>query len=309
MPVQRAGHGTIIPYRGDLKTSIILLIVQALKWECPTTDDVAQQDTARPTTSTSRLTEEDKELDRILSMLQEVCYNEEAGRTKSMKPEYCRPLLGVPEDASLEHITKRFRRLSLLLHPDKCSDERGEEAFIAVKDAFEQIKLLATAPQEEPRWSGVFDEADNKWQQQQNAFFSRRSRGDHQGQEGEEKQRQDDKKQEDARPHATPSPCDAPWYNGNGEGVWQSQGNGQQGDHEYRKGNFDDVIAQFQSEQPGTTWQNTSADGQQAAEGNFDNFTAHFEETRTTWGSFADDTRWGYNTSSGLNEQYTHFTF
>ena len=49
-------------------------------------------------------------------------------------------VLGLPETASSDDVRKAYRRLALRYHPDRNpGDEAAAEAFLAVKDAFEQL--------------------------------------------------------------------------------------------------------------------------------------------------------------------------
>ena len=188
LPVRR-GHGEIIVYPGDRRTGIIKLIVHALLWVCDDGDEDEELG-ARPAeqeqeaSASTCSTEQDQELSRILEMLQQGCYNQGTSTSSTMKDEVCRPMLGVTEDASLEEATKKFRRLSLLIHPDKCPDARAPQAFIALKDAFDRLKVMLTAP-DEPRWAAVFDSAQHSWQDQ-HTFFRRRPQAQEENVSGDE---------------------------------------------------------------------------------------------------------------------------
>ena len=271
MPVQRAGHGTIIPYRGDRKALIIRLIAHALKWECPTTDDnmetrrgeqyfivkdagkitllltktgfmryIAErlenlgstpqeqqedqeqhQHEATDTTDTtgeagnaaqqqanaaqqqaneaqqranaartSRSTDRDCELTRVLSLLDQNAYNDPIpGNERTIKYAFCRPVLGLAEDASLEDAKRRYRRLSLLLHPDKCMHARAREAFVALNDAYERLKEVQEDPQqdESQRWQHAYERQHWEQQRQRDEYEDERRR-----QEEYERQQQEE---------------------------------------------------------------------------------------------------------------------
>jgi len=55
-------------------------------------------------------------------------------RVLSTKEFYER--MGLERTASSEEIKKRFRKLSLLLHPDKCTLPGAEESFKAINQAY-----------------------------------------------------------------------------------------------------------------------------------------------------------------------------
>lgn len=49
-------------------------------------------------------------------------------------------VLQLPLDASADEIKMRYRKLSALVHPDKCDDPRAQDAFQEVKRAYEQMQ-------------------------------------------------------------------------------------------------------------------------------------------------------------------------
>lgn len=49
-------------------------------------------------------------------------------------------MLQLPLDASADEIKMRYRKLSALVHPDKCDDPRAQDAFQEVKRAYEQMQ-------------------------------------------------------------------------------------------------------------------------------------------------------------------------
>ena len=48
-------------------------------------------------------------------------------------------ILGVGAEASEEEIKKRFRMLSILVHPDKCRHEKAADAFHLLEQAYKQL--------------------------------------------------------------------------------------------------------------------------------------------------------------------------
>ena len=49
-------------------------------------------------------------------------------------------ILKVPRDATEREVTVAYRKLALLLHPDKCGVEGGESAFQKVAAAFSCLR-------------------------------------------------------------------------------------------------------------------------------------------------------------------------
>lgn len=45
-------------------------------------------------------------------------------------------ILGVPEDATLEEIKRRYRKLALLYHPDRNNDASAAEMFKEINEAY-----------------------------------------------------------------------------------------------------------------------------------------------------------------------------
>eukprot|EP00936_MAST-01D_sp_MAST-1D-sp1_P000303 g303.t1 len=50
-------------------------------------------------------------------------------------------VLQLDREASQEEMKQRYRKLSTLVHPDKCTDSRASDAFDEVKKAYDQLKL------------------------------------------------------------------------------------------------------------------------------------------------------------------------
>jgi DnaJ-domain-containing protein 1 len=50
-------------------------------------------------------------------------------------------ILGVNADAKAADIKKRYWRLSLLIHPDKCQHPRAHDAFQAVSKAAKELQV------------------------------------------------------------------------------------------------------------------------------------------------------------------------
>ena len=49
-------------------------------------------------------------------------------------------LLGIKKDASIREIRKAFKKLALIHHPDKSSDEDSHEKFLQLNRAYEVLK-------------------------------------------------------------------------------------------------------------------------------------------------------------------------
>jgi curved DNA-binding protein CbpA len=49
-------------------------------------------------------------------------------------------LLGVKPDVNPSVLKKRYWKLSLLVHPDKCSHPQAHEAFMALNQAFKDLQ-------------------------------------------------------------------------------------------------------------------------------------------------------------------------
>jgi DnaJ family protein C protein 8 len=54
-------------------------------------------------------------------------------------------VLGVPADAAVGAVKKRYWRLSLMIHPDKCRHPRAAEAFQAAAAAAKLLQVRACA--------------------------------------------------------------------------------------------------------------------------------------------------------------------
>eukprot|EP01054_Gregarina_sp_Poly1_P001424 Gregarina_sp_Poly_1__1423@NODE_1354_length_4307_cov_66_336085_g908_i0_p2_GENE_NODE_1354_length_4307_cov_66_336085_g908_i0NODE_1354_length_4307_cov_66_336085_g908_i0_p2_ORF_typecomplete_len359_score61_61DnaJ/PF00226_31/4_6e14DnaJ/PF00226_31/2_2e03Mitofilin/PF09731_9/0_012Pheromone/PF08015_11/1_3Pheromone/PF08015_11/3_6e03GBP_C/PF02841_14/3_1LRIF1/PF15741_5/3_8e03LRIF1/PF15741_5/0_32_NODE_1354_length_4307_cov_66_336085_g908_i017432819 len=64
-------------------------------------------------------------------------------------------VLLLPPYASKELIKKHFRKLSVLIHPDKCSHPESQTAFMAVKKSFEELQK----PEYRAKYVDVIEEA------------------------------------------------------------------------------------------------------------------------------------------------------
>jgi len=53
-------------------------------------------------------------------------------------PLHCLGLTPGPETTD-DAIRKQYHKLSLRLHPDKCTHERAQEAFNAIKEAYQKL--------------------------------------------------------------------------------------------------------------------------------------------------------------------------
>ncbi|ANQ09721.1 DNAJ protein [Plasmodium coatneyi] len=49
-------------------------------------------------------------------------------------------IFGIHEDMDMEKIKSKYRRLSVLIHPDKCKIEKASEAFHILNKAYEELK-------------------------------------------------------------------------------------------------------------------------------------------------------------------------
>ena len=54
-----------------------------------------------------------------------------------------------------EQVAKHYRKMSILIHPDKCKHEKAADAFQILADAFAKVKDPAT----KDKYSGVIDSA------------------------------------------------------------------------------------------------------------------------------------------------------
>lgn len=52
---------------------------------------------------------------------------------------FCFSILGVPPDSSQEQIRKHYKKIAVLVHPDKNKQAGAEEAFKVLQRAFELI--------------------------------------------------------------------------------------------------------------------------------------------------------------------------
>uniref|UniRef100_A0A7S1ZNL9 J domain-containing protein n=2 Tax=Ditylum brightwellii TaxID=49249 RepID=A0A7S1ZNL9_9STRA len=66
---------------------------------------------------------------------------------KNLNPFY---VLDIPHTAPLDIISRRYKALSLLIHPDKCSEQRAKEAF-------EQVRIAMILLKEEEKRKHVHD--------------------------------------------------------------------------------------------------------------------------------------------------------
>ncbi|CEM21669.1 unnamed protein product [Vitrella brassicaformis CCMP3155] len=58
-------------------------------------------------------------------------------------------------DATEEDLKKAYRKLSLIIHPDKCKHERAHDAFQVVSKAYEELQM----PENRAKYKGVIDDA------------------------------------------------------------------------------------------------------------------------------------------------------
>ena len=65
-------------------------------------------------------------------------------------------VLGVEPTASSAQIKKQYWRLSLLIHPDKCSHPRANDAFQAVSKVSKELQVTATATCLSPEHSYLY---------------------------------------------------------------------------------------------------------------------------------------------------------
>lgn len=54
-------------------------------------------------------------------------------------------IMGVKPDAKASEVKKRYWRLSLLIHPDKCDHPRANDAFNAVNKAAKDLQACAVS--------------------------------------------------------------------------------------------------------------------------------------------------------------------
>ena len=52
----------------------------------------------------------------------------------------CHKILGIREGASQKEIKNAYRRLSLKYHPDRNKDDKGEERFKKIIEAYQQLR-------------------------------------------------------------------------------------------------------------------------------------------------------------------------
>ena len=61
-------------------------------------------------------------------------------------------LMGLEPDARGADVKKRYMRLSLLIHPDKCSHPQAQRAFQAVSKASKQLQVSLSSRDQRSSW-------------------------------------------------------------------------------------------------------------------------------------------------------------
>lgn len=77
------------------------------------------------------------------------------GKSTGVEPAASFDILKLPVYASAILLRKHFKKLSLLVHPDRCSHAQANEAFDRVKRAYEEV----LKPENRGRYKAVVDEA------------------------------------------------------------------------------------------------------------------------------------------------------
>ncbi|KZV55727.1 J domain-containing protein spf31 [Dorcoceras hygrometricum] len=88
--------------------------------------------------------DEDLLLKQFFSEVSEVERDNEVNRILSCFKLNAFEYLNIPFDASLDDVKRQYRKLSLLVHPDKCKHPQAKEAFAALAKA----QQLLNDPQE-----------------------------------------------------------------------------------------------------------------------------------------------------------------
>merc|ERR1719420_1076670 len=73
--------------------------------------------------------------------------------SKEIKNPY--EVLQISPEMPEEQVAKHYRKMSILIHPDKCKHEKAADAFQILADAFAKVKDPAT----KDKYSGVIDSA------------------------------------------------------------------------------------------------------------------------------------------------------
>jgi curved DNA-binding protein CbpA len=60
--------------------------------------------------------------------------------------------MGLEPDARGADVKKRYMRLSLLIHPDKCSHPQAQRAFQAVSKASKQLQVSLSSRDQRSSW-------------------------------------------------------------------------------------------------------------------------------------------------------------
>jgi len=74
-------------------------------------------------------------------------------------------VLGVTRQSTQNEIKKNYKRLSLLVHPDRNKNKGAEEAFMILNKAYEEVKKGVTEERDEKRgerWRGT-EWRGNEW--------------------------------------------------------------------------------------------------------------------------------------------------
>ncbi|XP_019199239.1 PREDICTED: dnaJ homolog subfamily C member 8 [Ipomoea nil] len=118
--------------------------------------------TPRPTTST----DEDALLKQFFAEVSEVERDNEVNRILSCFKLNPFEYLNLSFDSSLEEVKRQYRKLSLLVHPDKCKHPQAKEAFGALAKA----QQLLLDPQERDyvlnQVNAAKEELKSKWKKQ-----------------------------------------------------------------------------------------------------------------------------------------------
>merc|ERR1719420_1968343 len=73
--------------------------------------------------------------------------------SKEIKNPY--EVLQISPEMPEEQVAKHYRKMSILIHPDKCKHEKAADAFQVLADAFQQVK----DPAMKEKYSAVIDSA------------------------------------------------------------------------------------------------------------------------------------------------------
>ncbi|BBG99536.1 DNAJ heat shock N-terminal domain-containing protein, partial [Prunus dulcis] len=65
---------------------------------------------------------------------------EEVTRIMDAADDSLYDILGANQNMSAENIKKRYWKMSLLVHPDKCSHPQAQQAFVKLNKAFKELQ-------------------------------------------------------------------------------------------------------------------------------------------------------------------------